>query len=215
MGWFTSKRAVAAGGVLALGLFASACGSSSTAASSPAATSGAKASTSSTSGTSGSSGYSSSGYGSSGSSGTSGASGTSSSTSGAAAVALTSVPKVGKVLVDSAGYTLYMFSLDTNHQPHCSGSCATAWPPLLSTGKPTAGSGVSASLLGTVKDADGKTQVTYNGWPLYTFSGDTKPGEATGQGLDAFGGKWAAVTSAGTAVGASTTSSSSSTGGGW
>lgn len=206
MGWFTKKRTMAAGGVLALGLLASACGSSSTSTSAPAASSGTSASSAS-SGTSGSS------YGSGGSASTSGSSAT-----GAAKVEVASVSKVGKVLVDSSGFTVYMFSKDSDHRSHCTGACAATWPPLLTSGKPTAGSGASSSLLGTVKDSDGKTQVTYNGWPLYTFSGDTKAGEAKGQGLVAFGGKWAAVTSSGTPVAAATSSSSSSSagsGGGW
>jgi len=206
MGWFTSKRTMAVGGVLALGLLASACGSSSTSTASPAASSSGTSGTTTT--TSGSSGYSSSG--------TSASSGSSSAATGAAALKLTSVSKVGKVLVDSSGFTLYMFSKDSNHKSNCTGACAAAWPPLLTSGKATAGSGASSSLVGTVKDSDGKTQVTYNGWPLYTFSGDTKAGEAKGQGLVAFGGKWAAVTSAGTPVGATTSSSSSAgSGGGW
>jgi predicted lipoprotein with Yx(FWY)xxD motif len=203
MGWLTGKATIAAGGILALGLLASACGSSSTSTASPAATSSGAAASTSTTTTS--SGYS-----------TSGTSGSSSAPAGASALDLTSVSKVGKVLVDSSGFTLYMFSKDSNHKSNCTGACAAAWPPLLTSGKPTAGSGVSSSLLGTVKDSDGKTQVTYNGWPLYTFSGDTTAGEANGQGVVAFGGKWAAVTASGTPVGATTSSSSSAgSGGGW
>ena len=201
MGVVTARRA-AVGGVLALGLVLSACGSSPTSTSAPAAGSGG-----------GSSSY---GSGSSSSSSSSGGA----ASGGAAAVRLTSVSKVGKVLVDSSGYTLYVFSKDTNHQSHCTGACAKVWPPLLTSGKATAGSGASSSLLGTVKNPDGKTQVTYAGSPLYTFSADTKPGEAKGQGLVAFGGKWAAVTTAGKPVGAaaaasSSSSSSSGSGSGW
>jgi predicted lipoprotein with Yx(FWY)xxD motif len=205
MGWFTKRKTMALGGVLALGLLASACGSTSTSTASPAASS--SGTTATTSGTSG--------YSTSGTSASSGTSGAAASSAGAAAVKLTSVPKVGKVLVDSSGFTLYAFSKDSNHESNCTGACAAAWPPLLTSATPTGSSGVSSTLLGTVKDSDGKTQVTYNGWPLYTFSGDTKAGEANGQGVVAFGGKWAAVTSAGTPVGATTASSSAGSGGGW
>ena len=79
----------------------------------------------------------------------------------------------------------------------CSGPCATAWPPLVATGAPTATSGANAALLGTSKRADGTTQVTYNGHPLYGFIKDVNPGQTNGQGVVAFGGSWFAVTAAG------------------
>jgi predicted lipoprotein with Yx(FWY)xxD motif len=104
---------------------------------------------------------------------------------------------VGTVVVNSAGRTLYLFGPDKQRKVTCTGACAQAWPPLYVKGKPVAGSGIKASLLGTIKAPNGKRQVTYNHWPLYTFSGDSKAGQANGQGLTAFGGKWFAVNTAG------------------
>ena len=99
--------------------------------------------------------------------------------------------KLGSILANSKGVTLYLFEKDKNHKSACSGACAAAWPPLLTTGKPTAGSGVKASLLGTTKRSDGKTQVTYAGHPVYTFSLDKgKAGSTKGEGNKAFGAEW-------------------------
>jgi predicted lipoprotein with Yx(FWY)xxD motif len=97
---------------------------------------------------------------------------------------------LGRVLVDRRGRTLYLFEADQFGRSACSGKCAVAWPPLLTSGTPRAGAGVEAALLGTTKRADGKLQVTYQGYPVYTFFKDTKPGQAAGQGLDFFGGEW-------------------------
>jgi len=104
---------------------------------------------------------------------------------------------VGKVLVNSGGRTLYLFNPDKQKMVTCTGACAAVWPPLDVTAKPAAGTGIKAALLGTVRAPNGKTQVTYNHWPLYTFADDSKAGEANGQGLTAFGGTWFAITSAG------------------
>ena len=109
-------------------------------------------------------------------------------------------PKVGKVLVDSAGRTLYVFSKDRRKRPACVRACASAWPPLVVKAKPVAGAGVIASLLGTVRDANGKSQVTYDHWPLYSFSGDSGPHQANGQGLVSFGGKWTTINRSGSPV---------------
>lgn len=109
-------------------------------------------------------------------------------------------PKVGKVLIDSAGRTLYVFSKDRRKRPTCVRACASAWPPLVVKAKPGAGAGVIASLLGTVRDANGKLQATYNRWPLYTFSGDSGPHQANGQGLVSFGGKWTTINRSGSPV---------------
>jgi predicted lipoprotein with Yx(FWY)xxD motif len=107
---------------------------------------------------------------------------------------------LGKIVVDGKARTLYLFAKDKHGKSTCSGACAQNWPPLLTKGKPTAGPGASASLLGTTRRADGTTQVTYNKHPLYTFVADKgKPGSTTGQGIDAFGAKWYVVTSKGTA----------------
>ncbi|GAA2087392.1 phosphatase PAP2 family protein [Actinomadura alba] len=98
--------------------------------------------------------------------------------------------KLGKILVDGHGRTLYLFEADKGTKSTCYGACATAWPPLTTTGKPKAGSGVSPALLGTTARTDHTTQVTYKGHPLYYFISDTKPGDITGQGLNSFGAKW-------------------------
>ena len=106
----------------------------------------------------------------------------------------------GKILVDSRGRTLYLFTKDSGTKSACSGACAMAWPPLGSGGKPTVGRGAKASLVGTTRRSDGKPQVTYNGHPLYTFVMDTKPGDAKGEGFTAFGGRWFVVSPAGKQV---------------
>jgi predicted lipoprotein with Yx(FWY)xxD motif len=108
--------------------------------------------------------------------------------------------KLGKVLADGRGHTLYLFGKDKQSKSACSGACAQAWPPLTTTGKPKASAGVSASKLGTTNRAHGVKQVTYNGHPLYLFIKDTSARQANGQGIVAFGGKWSAVSAAGRAV---------------
>jgi predicted lipoprotein with Yx(FWY)xxD motif len=107
---------------------------------------------------------------------------------------------LGTVLVDSQGRTLYLFAKDTGTTSTCTGACAVNWPPLLVTGKPTVGSGAEASIVSTSARPDGKTQLTYNGHPLYLFKGDSDPGETNGEGLNAFGGNWFAVSPAGTQI---------------
>jgi predicted lipoprotein with Yx(FWY)xxD motif len=107
---------------------------------------------------------------------------------------------LGSTLVDSAGRTLYLFKADVGTQSACTGACATAWPPLLVTGQPTAGTGVTTSKLGTTTRSGGKHQVTYNGHPLYLFIKDQKPGQTTGQGVTAFGAAWFALTPAGNQI---------------
>jgi predicted lipoprotein with Yx(FWY)xxD motif len=98
--------------------------------------------------------------------------------------------KLGKILVDGQGRTLYLFEADKGTNSTCYRACASAWPPLTTTGKPQAGSGTSPALLGTTARTDHTTEVTYNGHPLYYFISDTKPGDTTGQGLNSFGAKW-------------------------
>ena len=134
------------------------------------------------------------GYGSGG--------GTSATTtpSGAATVAATR-SSLGTILVDGSGRTLYLFKKDQPDQSACAGACVAAWPIDPSSGAPKAGSGVSASLLGTIKRSDGSTQVTYNKHPLYYYKGDSGPGQHNGQGIDAFGAEWYVLTPAGKAVG--------------
>jgi predicted lipoprotein with Yx(FWY)xxD motif len=105
--------------------------------------------------------------------------------------------RLGKILVNSRGRTLYLFKKDSGTKSACFGACATAWPPLRAGGKPTVGRGAKASLLGTTRRSDGKPQVTYNGHPLYTFIMDTKAGDTNGEGITAFGGRWFVVSPAG------------------
>jgi predicted lipoprotein with Yx(FWY)xxD motif len=103
----------------------------------------------------------------------------------------------GRILVDSKGITLYDFVKDQGKTSACYGACAALWPPLITKGKPIAGAGVRASLLGTTKRKDGKLEVTYKGHPLYYFVTDTKPGQTTGQGVNQFGGPWWVLSPAG------------------
>jgi predicted lipoprotein with Yx(FWY)xxD motif len=117
---------------------------------------------------------------------------------------------LGKIVVDASGRTLYLFQADTGPTSSCSGSCASAWPPLRATDSPTAGTGLNPSLLGTTPRSDGNRQVTYNGHPLYTYVGDKNPGDTNGQGLNAFGGGWFVLSPAGAQISGDT----SPTGGG-
>jgi predicted lipoprotein with Yx(FWY)xxD motif len=109
--------------------------------------------------------------------------------------------KLGMVLVDGSGRTLYLFEKDQPDQSACAGACAAAWPVDSSSGTPKAGSGVTASLLGTITRSDNTTQVTYNHHPLYYYSGDSRAGQQNGQGLNAFGAAWFVVAPAGGKVG--------------
>jgi predicted lipoprotein with Yx(FWY)xxD motif len=142
-------------------------------------------------------------------------SGTSSTgTSGAATVTTVTNSTLGTILVNSAGATVYRFDADSASPPtsHCTGSCAAAWPPVpAGSASPTA-QGFPQSELGSIKRADGTTQVTVNGWPLYTFTGDKAPGQANGQHVTAFGATWWAVTTSGARASASPGASSSTTG---
>jgi predicted lipoprotein with Yx(FWY)xxD motif len=125
--------------------------------------------------------------------------------------------KLGKVLAAKTGKTLYLFMADHNGRSACYGKCATFWPPLIVKGKPTAGTGVKAKLLGVTMRKDGKHQVTYRGHPLYFFKLDKSAGQVNGEGQDFFGGKWFVLSSAGTAIkkaaggGGTTTTSTTST----
>ncbi len=119
---------------------------------------------------------------------------------------------LGNILVDSQGRTIYLFQQDTSTTSTCTGACATDWPPVRAGGKPTIGKGLTASKVGTTPRSDGKPQVTYNGHPLYLFSGDSNPGDTNGQGVSAFGAKWYVLSPAGNTITA--TSQSSGSGGG-
>jgi predicted lipoprotein with Yx(FWY)xxD motif len=117
---------------------------------------------------------------------------------------------LGRILVDSKGRTIYLFTKDKGTESACSDACANAWPPVRANGKPTVGAGANASQVGTTTRSDGTPQVTYNGHPLYLYQGDQKPGDATGQGSTAFGAAWYALSQKGNEV----TGRPSSSGGG-
>jgi predicted lipoprotein with Yx(FWY)xxD motif len=108
------------------------------------------------------------------------------------------VPGLGKIITDGKGFTLYMYAPDHRGLSQCSGFCAQQWPPLVlphGVTRPRAGPGVRASLLGTVRRANGELQETYGGWPLYLWIGDESPGQATGQADDM--GLWYALSVSG------------------
>ncbi len=98
------------------------------------------------------------------------------------------------VLTNAKGLTLYWFAPDTPHRSNCNGSCAAYWPPV--TGHPAAGPGVTGTI-GTITRSDGSTQATYNGHPLYTYVGDTGPGQAHGNNINLNGGLWHEVAASG------------------
>jgi predicted lipoprotein with Yx(FWY)xxD motif len=141
--------------------------------------------------------------------GSSGSSASSSATSGAAAPGSGGNPlkttTIGgaAVLTNARGLTVYWFALDTATTSKCTGSCGTFWPPV--KGPATAGPGVTGTLA-TITRPDGSAQATYNGHPLYTYTGDAAPGQAKGNGLNASGGVWHEVTASGVAAPASTSS---------
>jgi predicted lipoprotein with Yx(FWY)xxD motif len=104
---------------------------------------------------------------------------------------------LGKIVVDARGHSLYLFEADHKGTSACYGACAKAWPPVVVSGKPKAGPGARAALLGVLHRRDGKQQATYRGHPLYRFYKDTARGQVKGQGLDFFGGEWYVLTPAG------------------
>ena len=108
--------------------------------------------------------------------------------------------KLGPILVSSRGRTLYLFQKDRNGKSACTASCAQFWPPLIGHGKPTAGPGVKASLLGTTKRGNGSLQVTYNKHPLYSYALDKQAGQTNGEGISAFGAHWYTVSAKGTPI---------------
>jgi predicted lipoprotein with Yx(FWY)xxD motif len=138
-----------------------------------------------------------------------GSNGTSTSSPVAATAGSLKTATIGgaTVLTDAKGFTLYSFAPDTMTKSDCNGPCAAAWPPV--KGPATAGAGLTGKL-GTIERSDGSTQATYNGHPLYTFIKDTGPGTDMGNGVNAFGGLWHALTALGSAAPTSTPSGSSS-----
>lgn len=126
----------------------------------------------------------------------------SSGSSGATKVALITTKKhgdLGPVLAyGPKKMTVYLFEADNGGKSHCSGTCASAWPPII--GQPQAGGSVSRGKLGTVTRPDGRTQVTYNGHPLYLFIKDKDDGDAYGEGAKAFGAEWYVLAPSGSKV---------------
>jgi predicted lipoprotein with Yx(FWY)xxD motif len=136
--------------------------------------------------------------------GSTGTTGTSASASAASGSALKATTIGGAtVLANAEGFALYWFAPDTATTSKCTGSCATTWPPV--KGPATAGSGVTGTLA-TITRPDGTVQATWNGHPLYTYTGDTAPGQATGNGLNVSGGVWHEVTTSGSPAPAATPS---------
>jgi predicted lipoprotein with Yx(FWY)xxD motif len=111
----------------------------------------------------------------------------------------TSVNTSEPFLVDQLGRALYLYTTDTQNSgtSACTAECLTQWQPVIVTGTPQAGNGVNASLLGTVNREDGTLQASYNGWPLYTYTGDMAPGTIKGQGMES---AWFLVSGAGNSI---------------
>jgi predicted lipoprotein with Yx(FWY)xxD motif len=109
---------------------------------------------------------------------------------------------LGEILVDRQGFTLYMFTADSSRHDKCMSirGCVGVWPVLTTSANPVAGSGVKASLLGTITVSGRTKQVTYAGHPLYTYVGDSGPGQTSYVGARQFGGNWYALNSAGKTV---------------
>ena len=128
------------------------------------------------------------------------------SASGGATVITTASSSAGTFLTNGSGRAVYLWVKDTGDASTCTGACAGAWPPVTATGTVTAAGSAKASDLGTITRSDGTKQVTYDGHPLYYFSGDSGPGTASGQGSDGFGAKWWLVAPSGSDVTASVTS---------
>jgi len=112
----------------------------------------------------------------------------------------TGASKLGPILVDGRGRTLYLFERDPRGQSACTGTCTVYWPPLLTPTDPTAGRNAKQSLLGVVRRSNGTRQVTYAGHPLYRYAGDSRPGTTAGQDSHTFGAGWYVVSPAGRKV---------------
>jgi len=123
--------------------------------------------------------------------------------------------KLGRVLLDGHGRTLYLFERDERGESYCSGACAAVWPPLETDGHPQAVGGVAAAALGTIKRDDGDLQVTYRGNPLYYYAADAStPGKAKGEDVDQFGASWYVLDAGGKPVEPEQSSGGSGGGGG-
>ena len=136
-----------------------------------------------------------------------------SSTAKAASVDTAEDPRLGTILVDGRGFTLYRLNRDSKDRSVCRGACAKAWPPLLAAGRGTPVAGPGVSRLGTI-EVPGGQQVTYKGVPLYTFIGDHRPGQVNGQDLKDRWGTWFVLTAGAPAGGTKTTPTTTGGGGG-
>ena len=136
--------------------------------------------------------------------------GASSPSSGASSsggtVITTAKSSAGTFLTNGSGRAVYLWVKDTGDMSNCDGACAGAWPPVTTTATASASGSAKASDIGTITRSDGTKQVTYDGHPLYYFSGDSGPGTASGQGSDGFGAKWWLVAPTGSDVTAAVTS---------
>jgi predicted lipoprotein with Yx(FWY)xxD motif len=144
-------------------------------------------------------------------------------TGGAGTVITTRSGPAGTYLASSSGRAVYLFNADSMNKSTCSGSCASIWPPVVAKGTLSASGGASSSDLGSITRSDGTKQVTYNGHPLYYYTGDSGAGMTSGQGVSGFGNTWWLVGTSGSALTSSGSPSpskspkpgSSSSGGGW
>jgi predicted lipoprotein with Yx(FWY)xxD motif len=121
----------------------------------------------------------------------------STATASSVALKVTTNSSLGQIVTTGAGMTVYRYDADSANpsKSNCSGGCASAWPPVLVTGSAMPSvSGVTSGLVGEITRSDGTKQVTLDGWPLYTYAGDSAAGATTGQGS---GGSWWAVTPTG------------------
>jgi predicted lipoprotein with Yx(FWY)xxD motif len=144
----------------------------------------------------------------------------STSTASTATVSTRKISGLGVVLVNSRGRTLYAFMKDAQRRVTCTGSCAAFWPPLKwkTMSKPTAGGAAKRALLSSDKNPSGGRVVTYNKWPLYTYSGDSAAGQAKGQAKNLNGGKWYVISAKGVPIKHTASSGGGGTttgGGGW
>jgi predicted lipoprotein with Yx(FWY)xxD motif len=138
----------------------------------------------------------------------------SASAAAAATVITTHTGTAGTYLTNGSGRSVYLWVKDPMGKSVCDGACASAWPPVTTTGTPTASGGAVATDLGTFTRSDGSKQVTYDGHPLYYFAGDSGPGMTAGQGLNGFGALWWLVAPSGSSITGSGSGSGSGGGGG-
>jgi predicted lipoprotein with Yx(FWY)xxD motif len=123
------------------------------------------------------------------------------SSSGQAAPKVAAAPsRFGTILFDGRGFVLYAFTRDGSRRSVCAGACAKAWPPYIVKSRPTAGTGVTAPPIGTIRRNDGRLQATYHGRPLYYYVGDRQPRQILCQNVSEFGGLWLVMRPNGTVV---------------